>query len=110
MGEFPEPEGEAAPGAGPSGDGAAVAIALERVRGRRGKSDDAVADRLLARQEELVAKQLHHLDEQFRHLRVRALSDRLKVTVQVLTILVGLLVLGSVGLMAWEATRADGLV
>ncbi len=110
MGEFLEPEGEAAPDASLSSDSAAVGIALDRARGRRGKAADPIADRFLARQEELAAKQLHHLDEQFRHLRVRALSERLKVTVQVLTILVGLLVLGSVGLMAWEATRADGLV
>jgi tetratricopeptide (TPR) repeat protein len=113
MGELLEPEGESASGAS-LGDGsaaAAVSLAVERARGRRGgKAGDSVADRFLARQEELVAKQLHHLDEQFRHLRVRAFSDRLKVTVQVLTILVGLLVLGSVALMAWEATRADGLV
>ena len=113
MGELLEPAGESAPDAGPSSDGAAAAavgLALERAKGRRGGKADNVADRFLARQEELVAKQLHHLDEQFRHLRLRHFSERLKVTLQLLTIGVGLLIVAAVGWMAWDAAHADGLV
>jgi tetratricopeptide (TPR) repeat protein len=91
-------------------DSAAVSLALERARNRRGKSSDPVADRFLARQEELVAKQLHHLDEQFRHLRLKHFSERLKVTLQLLTILAGAVVLGVLALIAWQASRAEGIV
>jgi tetratricopeptide (TPR) repeat protein len=113
MGELLEPGGETAPESGLGADGAAAAavgLALERARGRRGRAADAVADRFLARQEELVAKQLHHLDEQFRHLRLKHFSERLKVTLQLLTTLVGVALLGGVGWMAWTASQDRSLV
>ena len=92
-------------------DSAAVAMALDRKRtGRAGKRADAAADRFLAAQEALVSKQLHHLDEQFRNLGLDRWSKRLRLMLQVLTILVGVLVLAGVGFMAWRAHEADGVV
>ena len=114
MGAFLESEGEAAGDRASSLDSgagsAAVGLALDRARGKRGKAADPVADRFLERQEELVAKQLHHLDEQFRHLRLKHFSDRLRVTIQLMTILVGATVAAILGWMAFDASRADGIV
>ncbi len=91
-------------------DSAAVGIALDRARARRRKVGDDAADRFLAAQEALIADQRHHLREQFRHLRLKHFSDRLKVLLQLLTIAAGAAVLGVIGLVAWQASRADGIV
>jgi tetratricopeptide (TPR) repeat protein len=102
-------EGEAERDAALATDTAAVSVALDRARGRRRRAGDP-ADLFLEDQRRLIAKQLHHLDEQFKTLTLDRWSKRLRLAFQVLTILVGLLVLGSVGWMAFDATRADGLV
>ena len=64
----------------------------------------------LKAQRELIADQRLHLHEQFRNLKLRDVSERLKVGLQVLTVLVGVLVLAGLAAMAWRASRADGLV
>jgi len=113
MGAFLEAEEEAAEGAASLDAGAgaaAVELALARARGRRGRGGDPLAERFLARQDELAAKQLSHLDEQFRHLRLKHFSDRLRVAIQLLTIGVGVAVVASLGWMAFDASRADGVV
>ena len=103
--------GEAAEAeAGFAADSAAVGLALERTRARRGKAADTAADRFLERQEQLIARQMRHLDEQLRTAALDRWFKRLKLAFQVLTILVGLLVLGVVASMAWDAHEADGIV
>jgi len=98
-----EPERDAAAAT----DSAAVAMALDRKRGR-GKAD-AAADRFLAAQEALIADQRRHLHEQLRTLGLDRWSKRLRLAFQALTMLVGVLVLGLVGWMAASAASADGL-
>ena len=105
-------ESEAADEAQASAEGAstaAVELALRRV-GRRGKAGEAAADRFLARQDELAAKQLHQMDEQFRHQRLKHFSERLKVAIQMLTLAAGVAVVAALGWMAIDASRADGVV
>ena len=92
-----------------STDAAAVALAMDRARKGRRKAGDP-ADLFLEDQRRLIAKQLHHLDEQFKTLTLDRWSKRLRLAFQALTILVGVLVLAGVGWMAAEASRADGLV
>jgi tetratricopeptide (TPR) repeat protein len=96
--------------AGFVGDSAAVGLALDRTRARRGKAGDAAADRFLAAQEGLIADQRHHLREQFRHLRLKHFSERLKVALQLLTVTVGVALVATLGWMALDAARADGVV
>jgi tetratricopeptide (TPR) repeat protein len=92
-------------------DSAALGIALDRARSRRGKpTGDDAADHFLAAQEALIADQRHHLREQFRHLRLKHFSERLKVALQLLTIAVGVALVATLGWMAFEASRADGVV
>src|SRR5581483_6856694 len=69
-----------------------------------------VADRFLAAQEALIADQRHHLREQLRTLGLDRWSKRLRLTLQALTALVGVLVLAIVAGMAWDARNADGIV
>ena len=57
-------EDEAASEASVQAEGAGVGFALEQVRALRGGKRYAAADRFLAAQEALIAKQGHHLDEQ----------------------------------------------
>jgi tetratricopeptide (TPR) repeat protein len=94
-------------------ENAAVAIALDRARRRKRKSpaaaDDEV-DRFLAKQEALIDDQRSHLREQMRHMRLKHVSERLKVTGQFLTIGVGLAVAFGVGALLWAASRAEGVV
>jgi len=96
--------------AGFATDSAAVGLALDRTRARRGKAGDAAADRFLAAQEGLIADQRHHLREQFRHLRLKHFSERLKVALQLLTVTVGVALVATLGWMALDAARADGVV
>ena len=103
--EGDEPDADAAAIAA---DSAAIDLALKRAgKGRKG---DALADRFLARQDQLAAKQLHHLDEQFRHLRLKHFSDRLRVTIQLMTIGLGVAVVAALAWMAIDASRAEGVV
>ena len=98
------------PDAGVETSGTAVGLALERARSQRGESGDIAADRFLARQEELIAKQLEGFEEQQRHLRLKHWSERLKLTLQVLTLAVGLGFAGVLAAIAWEAHEANSLV
>jgi len=91
-------------------DSTALGVALDRVRSRRRKAEPDAADRLLNDQRGLIADQRRHLREQFRHLGLKTWSERLKLILQALTLLVGLTILGAVGLLAWQAHAADGVV
>jgi tetratricopeptide (TPR) repeat protein len=111
MGEFPEAEGEAAPDAAMVSDSAGVGMALDRARRRRGgKAVDAAADRFLAAQEALISDQRHHLHEQLKQMRLKHFSERLKVTMQLMTIGLGVLAVATLAWMAFDASRADGVV
>ena len=81
----------------------AIALALG------GASRDE-ADSFLKAERKLIAKQSHHLDEQFKRLRMGVLGDRLSITLKVLTMLVGLAVAGLLGIMIWNAAHDEGLV
>ena len=96
-------------------DNGAVGIALDRVRtpggrGNRKPAGDDAADHFLAAQEALIADQRASLREQMRHMRLKHFGERLKVAIQLLTILVGVAVVASLGTMAFDAARADGVV
>jgi tetratricopeptide (TPR) repeat protein len=92
-------------------ESAAVGIALDRARARRGKpTGDDAADHFLAAQEALIADQRHHLHEQMRHMGLKHFSDRLKVALQLLTIAVGVALVATLGWMALDAAHADGVV
>ncbi len=110
MGEFLEAEGEAAPDAAVVSDSAGVGIALERARARRGGKGADAADRFLAAQEALIADQRRHLHEQLRTLGLDHWSKRLRLGFQVLTLVFGVGVVAVIGAMAFDASRADGVV
>ncbi|HET9161315.1 MAG TPA: hypothetical protein VFN88_11950 [Caulobacteraceae bacterium] len=107
--ESGEPEAEAS--AAVQTDGTAVAIALDRARRRKGRAaaNDEV-DRFLEKQEALIDDQRAHLHEQFRSIRLDRWSKRLRLALQALTILVGVLALGSLSAIAWQAASDDALV
>lgn len=104
-----QPEAEASPAV--QTDGTAVAIALDRARRRKGRAagTDEI-DRFLEKQEGLIDDQRAHLREQMHHMRLKHVSERLKVATQFLTIGVGLAVAVGIGALFWSASRADGVV
>jgi tetratricopeptide (TPR) repeat protein len=88
---------------------AAVALALDEARAKNPPSPAAV-ERFLARQEELIADQRHHLAAQYRTLTLDRWSKRFKLATQALTILVGVLAFGFVGRLVWQAESSDSVV
>jgi tetratricopeptide (TPR) repeat protein len=105
MEELLEQESGAEPEQALDTSSVAVALALNPPAGA-----PPAVERFLARQGELVAKQLHHLDEQLRMLRLDRWSKRLRLALQALTILVGVLALAAVLVMAWKAHEDHGVV
>ncbi len=65
---------------------------------------------LAADQRKFIAKQSHHLDEQFKRLKMAVISDRLSVVLKVLTGFVGLAIAAGVALMIWDAAHSQGLI
>jgi tetratricopeptide (TPR) repeat protein len=90
------------------GGSAAIALALDGARHDPSLSGDIRS--FLARQQHLIDAQLLHLHEQFTHLKLKHWGERLKLTLQALTILVGVLALGVVAMLAWQAHLANGVV
>jgi tetratricopeptide (TPR) repeat protein len=84
-------------------DPAAVALALV------GASRET-ADAFLNDQRQLIASQDHHLKEQLKRLKMAIISDRLSITLKVLTGLVGVAVAAGLALMIWDAAHSKGLV
>jgi tetratricopeptide (TPR) repeat protein len=105
MADVLEPESGAEPAQALDSSSIAVALALNPPKGRA----LSAVERFLGRQEQLVAKQLHHLDEQLLILRLDGWSRRLRLALQGLTILVGVLVLAAVAVMAWQAREDHGV-
>ena len=64
----------------------------------------------LVRQEALLAKQAHHLDEQLKKIALSLIDQRLTVALKVLTVIVGVALAGGFGIMLWKASQARGLV
>ena len=86
--------------AAPENGAAAMALALDHAGDPK---PPRAVERYLAKHEQLIDGQLHHLE-------LEHWSKRLKVTVQALTLLVGVIALTAVLALAWDAHNADGLV
>jgi tetratricopeptide (TPR) repeat protein len=110
MAESSEAEGGPEATSGLDAGAAAIALGLDEARGRRGKRERAEVDGFFAEQRRLVARQIHHLDEQLPQMRLKHFAEQLKVTLQLLAIAAGALVLAFVGMLVWDAAHADGLV
>jgi tetratricopeptide (TPR) repeat protein len=108
-----EPEAEAPEAISSGSDGVAVAMTAALRRRRRSDKPDPDFDAYLREQTDLVRLQKEHLHEQreliLTRLRLGRLSDRLKVLLQVFTILVGVAVAGAIGVMAWQAHEDHGV-
>jgi tetratricopeptide (TPR) repeat protein len=102
----------------PESGAAAVALALARRRG--GARTDARLDEFLEKQSRMLDLQMEHLHEQRslqvrylehqeKHLKLRYFGDRLRVGLQLLTMLVGLAVVAVLGSMAWQAHEDRGV-
>jgi Tfp pilus assembly protein PilF len=95
-------------GSGSEGNGAGIdptAVALAMAGASRER-----ADSFLAKQEALIAAQLHHLHEQIEHLHLDMWEKRLGVWLRAATFVVGIALAGSLGLMVWDAAHSDGLI
>jgi len=68
------------------------------------------ADAFLKKQEALIDDQRHHLREQFKRLKIGVISDRLSITLKVLTGIVGFAAAAGVALMVWNASSSSGLL
>ena len=91
-------------------DPAAVALAL-------GGADRSEANAYLREQRSLasdqrkfIAKQSHHLDEQFKNLRLNIWEKRFGVLLRIATGFVGVAFAAFLALMIWDAAHADGLI
>ena len=109
-----EPEASVPETVGPGGAAVAAAIgaAISR-RKRNGKSDDPELDAFLREQTRLAQLQSEHLHEQrtliTSRLRLGRWKDRITLTLQALTAVVGVALAGAVGAMAWQAHEDHGL-
>ena len=89
------------PGAGI--DPVAVALAL-------GGASQAQADAFLKKQEALIDDQRHHLNEQFKQLRMDLWQKRLGVLLRIATAIIGIAVAGALAFLVRDAANAQGLV
>src|SRR5262249_46372680 len=94
--------------AGPDTGGLALDIALEEARSDPSLRQEAAA--FLRNQSALVDIQKHHLHEQFKHLRLSTLSQRLTVALKMATGMVGLVIAAALAIAVWHASQASGLV
>jgi hypothetical protein len=96
------PESDVEAGAG-SVDSAAMALAL-------GSASHAEADDFLRKQSRVADLQAHHLQEQFKALRLRIWEQRFGVLLRVGTALVGFAIAATFGAMVWSASRSNELL
>jgi len=96
-------------GVSPSGsaDPAAVGIGLSNASRER-------ADEYLEKQSRLADLQIENLQKldafETSHLRWRRFNDQMKGALQMMTVALGLLIVGGIAWAIWSASRADGLV
>ena len=102
---------EAPAGASPTATAAAVALGRAS---RAGKAIDAKAASFLDEQTLLTRLQAEHLHEQreltLSRLRLGRWKDRVSLSLQAITALVGLAIVGAIAVMAWQAREDHGLV
>ena len=93
------------------GPAAAMAVGLRKARSR--DKPDPTLDAFLLEQTDLVRIQKEHLHEQralmTSRLRLGRWKDRVTLALQGLTVLVGVIIAGAVGVMAWQASQDHGL-
>jgi tetratricopeptide (TPR) repeat protein len=91
---------------------AAVALALGRTS-KGGKALDVEATAFLRDQRRLINLQTEHLHEQRElqtsRLRLGRWKDRVSLTLQSMTVVIGLAAVGAVGAMAWQAHQDRGV-
>ncbi|MGN6515329.1 MAG: hypothetical protein ACTHLR_05760 [Rhizomicrobium sp.] len=99
-------EEEGVPSSG-GADPAAVGIGLSRASRER-------ADEYLRKQSRLADLQIENLQKldafETSHLRWRRFNDQMKGALQIITVALGLLVVGGIAWAIWNASQADGLV
>jgi tetratricopeptide (TPR) repeat protein len=112
-----KPGNESQPEAGETivvGGPEATALAAALGGGARAGKLAPEAAELLTSQRRLADVQLEHLladrELQNRHFRLKFFGDRLRIGLQVLAILFGLVVVSGLGAMAWQAHEDHGLV
>jgi len=88
--------------------GAAVALALDGARHDPHLREDIKA--YLGRQQVLMSAQIEHLHEQFHQLRLKRVSEWLKLAVQTITVAIGALFLMLIGGMVWQAAHSRAVV
>ena len=113
MAEIEDTSEGAAPEAPVEASSAAVGLALGRAS-KTSKPLDAKAAAFLDEQTRLVRLQTEHMHEQrelvLSRLRWGRFGDRLKALLQLMTVLVGLVIVAVIGVMAWHAHETSGLV
>ena len=92
----------------PGSNAVALNLALDGAS-RDPRLSEAIAS-FLARQESLLAKQSHHLDEQTRRIGLGLIDQRLTMALKILTVIVGVVLACGVATTVWKATEARGLV
>jgi tetratricopeptide (TPR) repeat protein len=102
-------------GSGPEGNGAGVdptAVALALAGASREKADAFLDNQnaLIADQRRLTVEQHHHLQEQFKSLRLTIWEKRAGILLRVATAAVGLGVASFLGVVVWNAAHDDGLI
>jgi tetratricopeptide (TPR) repeat protein len=116
MAETPEEPESGAEETLESANPAAIAVALGSALGAgkaKGKDAPALAPEaadFLRRQSSLTDLQQEHLHEQFRHLRLRFLGERLRLTLQLMTIAVGVLIFIAIATLTIGAMNDRSLV
>jgi tetratricopeptide (TPR) repeat protein len=92
----------------PQTSAAALALALDGAT-RDPRLSKAI-EGFLVRQEALLAKQAHHLDEQLKKIALSLIDQRLTVALKVLTVIVGVAVAVGFGWMVYDAASDHALV
>jgi tetratricopeptide (TPR) repeat protein len=98
----------------PLSGGEAAAIALALARSGKFSGTDEAATTFLHRQSQLVSLQMENLHEQrllqIRNLKRRELSDRLRLTLQILAVAAGTAIAAVLIAMVVDASRSNALV
>jgi len=95
-------------GIAPDTAGLAVDLAMEEARNDPGLRGDVAA--FLRDQRSLITIQKHHLEEQFKQLRLATFSQRLSIALKMATGAVGIAIVIGVAAAMWKASQAEGIV